>query len=103
MAAVKHQRRSRESRTWRTAAGDVLTSADVAALAREAEAGYDLSKARVEYIGRRSLDAGVSPRVTFRAGARLYAQIRARAARERRSVSELAREAVEQYIQHTDG
>jgi len=103
MATVRRGRGGREPRTWRTAAGDVLTSPDTEALAREAEAGYDLSKARVQRVGHPSLDAGISPRVTFRAGAQLYALVRARAAKERRSMSDRAREAVEQYFKHTDG
>ncbi len=103
MATVRRRRGGREPQTWRTAGGDVLTSPDVEALAREAEAGHDLGKARVKRVGHSRLGAGVSPRVTFRPGAQLYAQVRARAAQERRSMSDLAREAVEQYIKHTDG
>lgn len=101
MATVKHSRREAKPRTWRTAGGDLLTQSTVDALATEAVAGYDLSKARMEHIGRPSLGSGVSPRISFRASSQLYALVRARAAREGRSVSDLAREALEQYVKHT--
>ncbi len=102
MATMKRRRR-REPRIWRTADGDLLTPLDVAMLAREAEAGYDLAKAHVERPEHRSPDAGARPWVTIRAGTRLYVQVRARGATERRSLSDLAREALEQYIRRTDG
>src|SRR5881397_3399600 len=81
-----------------TKGGDVLTDQDIEALADEAEQGYDLSLARRVHIGRPSLDSGVSPRVSFRASRKLYEAARERAAQEGRSVSELARDAVERYI-----
>ncbi|MHB8574813.1 MAG: CopG family transcriptional regulator [Dehalococcoidia bacterium] len=98
MAKVK---RPRKARTWRTAAGQVLTEADIEALAAEAEAGYDLSKGTVVYVGRGgrpSLGAGVSPRIGFRTSRALYAAAVARAAQEGRTVSELARAAIAQYV-----
>lgn len=67
-------------------------------VAREAERGYDLSKAT--RVGRPSLtgDSGHSPRVSFR----LSDETRARAERvaqaEGKSVSQLAREALERYL-----
>ena len=81
-----------------TAGGDVLTEHDVEALAAEAEAGYDLDQATPQRVGRPSLEAGVSPRVSFRTSRTLYETARKRAAREGRSVSALAREAMERYV-----
>jgi predicted HicB family RNase H-like nuclease len=82
----------------RTKEGTAIT-ADVAdALAAEAERGYDLSKAR-RRVGRPSLGAqGVSPRMSFRTTPDLYEAIHIRARAEERSVSDLAREAVESYL-----
>lgn len=82
----------------RTKRGDVLTDQTIDALADEAEAGYDLSQARPQRVGRPSLEAGISPRVSFRASRRVYEAARERAAKEGRSVSELAREAMERYM-----
>jgi hypothetical protein len=82
----------------RTKRDHPLTAEQVDALATEAEAGYDLSQATRQYVGRPSLDTGVSPRVSFRMAQGLYQAARARAEREGRSVSEIAREAMERYI-----
>jgi hypothetical protein len=82
----------------RTKSGAALTSADLEALSQEAEAGYDLTKARWERVGRPSLDSGVSPRLSFRAGRKLYEATRALAEHEGRTISEVAREAVERYV-----
>ncbi|TML60341.1 MAG: CopG family transcriptional regulator [Actinobacteria bacterium] len=67
-------------------------------LAREAEAGYDLSKGR--RVGRRSLAGGTgkSPRLNFRITPDLYAEASERAEREGKTVSQLARDALEQYV-----
>jgi hypothetical protein len=67
-------------------------------LAREAEAGYDLEHAR--RVGRKSLAGGDgrSPRFSFRTTPDLYEQAAVRAQREGKSLSELAREALEQYV-----
>ncbi len=78
--------------------GQAITPELVAALAAEAEEGYDLSMARRRTVGRPSLDEGTSPRVSFRATKELYQAAQERAAAEGRSVSALAREAVERYI-----
>ncbi len=81
-----------------TKGGTTLTDEEVQRLADEAEAGYDLSKAR--RVGRPTLDGGHkhSPHVSFRAPAKLRAMAEARAAREGKTVSQLAREAFEQYL-----
>jgi hypothetical protein len=69
------------------------------ALAAEAERGYDLSKAERVKVGRPSLGGdGTSPRLSFRLTPELYRVARDRAEQEGRSVSDLAREAVDRYV-----
>lgn len=67
-------------------------------LAREAEAGYDLSRGR--RIGRKSLSGGSgrSPRLNIRTPVDLYEKALAKAIREGKTVSQLAREALEKYV-----
>jgi predicted HicB family RNase H-like nuclease len=89
---------SQANRKTTTKQGDVLTDADIESLAAEAEGGYDLSQTKRQRLGRPSLGSGVSPRVSFRTSRTLYEAARERAAREGRSVSELAREAMERYV-----
>lgn len=81
-----------------TKGGTVLTDEEVNRLADEAEAGYDLDTAR--RVGRPSLGGGDehSPHVSFRAPADLRAKAEQRAAREGKTVSQLAREAFERYL-----
>jgi predicted HicB family RNase H-like nuclease len=78
--------------------GDVLTERVVEALSAEAEAGYDLSQASRQRVGRPSLETGVSPRVSFRTSRSLYEAAREQAASQGRSISELAREALERAV-----
>jgi hypothetical protein len=83
-----------------TKSGTVITEEVADELAREAEAGYDLSKWRRG--GRPSLagGAGHSPRVNFRVTPALYENAAARAEQEGKTISELAREALERYVAH---
>ena len=83
-----------------TSSGEVLTDEDIEALADEAERGYDLSKATKVTVGRPALGAaGVSPRVQVRVDPKLAKALKARARREQRSVSEIARTALREYIE----
>lgn len=82
-----------------TASGEVLTDEDIEALADEAERGYDLDKAIKVTVGRPSLSArGASPRVQVRVDPDLAKALRARAHKEHRSVSEIARIALREYV-----
>jgi predicted HicB family RNase H-like nuclease len=86
----------------RTLAGDQLSEQDLEALADEAERGYDLSKARRVRLGRPALGkAGTSPRVQVRVDPELAKALRARARRQKRSVSEVARTALHEYVERT--
>jgi hypothetical protein len=83
--------------------GTKLTRKKLRELAAEAEAGYDLSTATWEpnpYYrpGRPSLDEGVSPQISYRIPATLFEKARARARAEGRTVSEIAREALQRYL-----
>jgi predicted HicB family RNase H-like nuclease len=83
----------------RTAGGDELSEEDIEALADEAERGYDLDKALSVRVGRPALgQSGVSPRVQIRVDPQLATALKARARREKRSVSEIARTALREYI-----
>ena len=84
----------------KTKSGKPLTKQRVDELAREAERGYELSKAKRERLprGRPSLDKGISPRISYRVAGRLYEQAKKKAESEGRTVSEVAREALERYV-----
>ena len=85
---------------FKTAGGDVLTDEIVDELAEEAERGYDLTKAAKVTLGRPSLGAaGVSPRVQVRVDPELAEALKARAKEEHRSVSEIARTALREYVE----
>lgn len=76
--------------------GAVITDAIAEQLADEAEAGYELRPGR----GRPSLsgEGASSPQVTFRLTGPLRDQAQARAETEGKTVSALAREALERYL-----
>jgi hypothetical protein len=93
MAAVR-----KDSRRLRLKTGEEADSRLVRELSDEADAGYDLSRAKKKRVGRPSLGAGVSPRVSFRLAPTTYKRARRRAAAEKTTVSELARTALEQYV-----
>lgn len=79
-----------------TKAGHELTQADVVELAQEADAGYDLSRARRRPVGRPSLgEAGTSPRVSVRVDPSAYRALRERAAVDATTVSAVARRLLE--------
>ena len=48
--------------------------------------------------GRPSLGKGVSPRISYRVPGRLYSKAKARARTEGRTLSEVARDALERYV-----
>jgi predicted HicB family RNase H-like nuclease len=86
--------------TMRTRSGTKLTKKVVEALADEAELGYDLAKAERVAFGRPSLGpAGTSPRVQVRVDPELAEALKARARAEQRSVSEIARVALREYVE----
>jgi hypothetical protein len=82
----------------RSKSGVPITDELAEQLADEAEVGYELKRAK--RVGRKSLAGGdgTSPRVNFRMTAELQARAQARAEREGKTVSEIAREALEHYV-----
>ena len=82
----------------RAKSGIEITDELAEQLADEAQAGYELTDAK--RVGRRSLSgsAGTSPRVNFRMTSELQARAQARAEQEGKSVSQIAREALERYV-----
>lgn len=65
----------------------------------EAEVGYDLEDLAQARVGRPSLsEAGDSPQVRFRLPAATRAEAAALAAREGKTLSQLARDAIEAYL-----
>jgi DNA topoisomerase IB len=93
MAKVKAQK------TFRGRSGTLITPEIADELAAEAEGGYDLSKAVLQPVGRPSLgQAGTSPRLNFRVCPETFTAAKRRAEEEGRSVSDLAREALESFL-----
>lgn len=84
----------------KTKAGTKLTSDETSRLAEEAEEGYDLSQAKREPVGpgRPSLAEGESPRISYRVAPAVFAAARRQASAEGRTLSEIAREALERYL-----
>ena len=80
--------------------GTKLSKAAVDKLASEAEAGYDLSKATRQRVGpgRPSLSEGESPRISYRVAPALFDSAKKKAKAEGRTVSEVAREALQKYV-----
>ncbi len=85
----------------RTRSETKLTKKVIEALAEEAERGYDLTQSKRVAFGRPSLgNMGVSPRVQVRVDPELAEALKARAKKEHRSVSEIARTALREYLEH---
>lgn len=103
MAKVKKSAKKadeKEEKQWVTRSGTVITEEIAEEMAEEIERdGLDISKLERRYVGRPSLGpAGHSPRVSFRVPPDLYKAAWARADKEGRSLSDLAREAFAQYM-----
>lgn len=96
--ATRRPRQTSSSPVPTAKSGAPITEELAERLAREAEAGYDLSRGR--RIGRKSLSGGRgrSPRLNIRTPVDLYERALAKATQEGKTVSELAREALEKYV-----
>ena len=83
-----------------TKGGTKLTERKLRRLEEEAERGFDLATAQRPRVGpgRPSLAEGESPRISYRVPPAVFAAARNRAKAEGRSLSEIAREALERYL-----
>lgn len=100
MAKVKKTKARDDEVLGVTRSGTVITEKVAEEMAEEFEReGFDPSKVERRYVGRPSLGpAGHSPRVSFRVPPDLYKAAWARADKEKRSLSDLAREAFNRYM-----
>jgi hypothetical protein len=92
-----------KGKAFKTKTGRVLDQAALDKLATEAEEGYDLDKLTPRpWVGRPTLGTGhgPSPRINVRLAPDVYEAVVTRARRDGRKVSEVAREAVEQFVAH---
>jgi predicted HicB family RNase H-like nuclease len=87
------------TRVSRSKSGVLITDEVADQLAQEAERGYEPSELR--RVGRKSLagGSGRSPRVNYRMTPDLHERALARAQREGKTLSALAREALERYVE----
>ena len=98
MATMK--KKAKEEERYFTRSGVELTPEVVDELVEEAERGYDPGELRAQYVGRPSLgEGGVSPRIAVRVPADLHAAAQRRADEEGKSISELARDALREYVE----
>jgi hypothetical protein len=89
-----------KEKSVRTASGVVLTEDDVEKIADEVESDAPVDFDRMRPVGRPSLDGnGFSPRLSFRVPRELFDAAAERAIEEERTVSAVAREALEKFLQ----
>ena len=96
----KQSEKAEEELRWVTNSGMVITEEIAEEMAEDFEKNPpDLSKWKRRYVGRPSLGpGGHSPRVSFRVPPDLYKAAWARADKQKRSLSDLAREAFNRYM-----
>jgi hypothetical protein len=96
----KSKKKKENEEEWVTRSGMVLTEEIAEQWAEEIERNPpDPSELERRYVGRPSLGPnGPSPRVSFRVPPDLYKAAWARADKEKRSLSDLAREAFNRYM-----
>jgi hypothetical protein len=99
MAKTKKQRKLKDGE-WVTKGGTVVTPAMEERWSKEFEEGFDLSTWTPVRVGRPPLDGErVSERITIRIPPDLYDAAKAKAEKEKRSISNLTREALERYVE----
>jgi hypothetical protein len=88
-----------KEKTITTASGEVLTEEDIEKIADEIESDAPVVFSAMRPVGRPSLDGnGTSPRLSFRIPRDLWEAAAERAISEERTVSAVAREALEKYL-----
>jgi hypothetical protein len=84
---------------FRTKSGEVLTEEDIEKIADEVESDEPIVFTGIRMVGRPSLDGnGTSPRLSFRVPRDLYEAAAERAIKEERTISAIAREALEKFL-----
>lgn len=84
---------------FRLASGKFLTEEDAERIADEVESDEPVNFTGIRLVGRPSLDGnGTSPRLSFRVPRELYDAAAERAIAEERTVSAVARDALEKYL-----
>lgn len=96
----KQSEKAKEELHWVTDSGKVITEKVAEEMAEDFEKNPpDLSTWKRRYVGRPSLGPnGLSPRVSFRVPPELHKAAWARADKEGKSLSELAREAFNRHM-----
>jgi hypothetical protein len=85
---------------WVTKNGTVVTREIEERWTEECERGFDLSTWTTVRVGRPPLDGErVSERITIRVPPDLYDAAKAKAEKEKRSISNLTREALQRYVE----
>jgi hypothetical protein len=88
-----------KGRVIRTESGEELTEEDIEKIADEIESDAPVVFGAMRPVGRPSLDGnGTSPRLSFRIPRDLWEAAAERAIEEERTVSAVAREALEKYL-----
>jgi hypothetical protein len=88
-----------EVKGFRTASGKIITEEDAERIADEIESDEPVVFTGIRFVGRPSLDGnGTSPRLNFRVPRELYDAATKRAIEEERTVSAVAREALEKFL-----
>jgi Ribbon-helix-helix protein, copG family len=99
MAKVKKRPKTKDGE-WVTKGGTVVTPDVEERWSRECEEGFDLSTWTPVRVGRPPLDGErVSQRVSIRVPPDLFDAAQAKAEKERRSLSNLTREALQRYVE----
>jgi hypothetical protein len=85
---------------WVTRGGTVVTPEVEERWSRECEEGFDLSTWTVVRVGRPPLDGErISQRISIRVPPDLFDAAQAKAEKEKRSISNLTREALQRYVE----
>jgi hypothetical protein len=99
MAKVNRPSKTKDGE-WITKSGTVVTREVEERWTKECEEGFDLSTWTRVRVGRPPLDGErVSQRVTIRVPPDLYEAAQAKAEKEKRSISNLTREALQRYVE----
>jgi len=99
MAKVKKQPKLKEGE-WLTRGGTVVTPEVEERWTRECEEDFDISNWTVVRVGRPPLDGErVSQRISIRVPPDLFEAAQAKAEKEKRSISNLTREALQRYVE----